>query len=397
MPNWDQRKLRGDTGGRPPGQALRGDTGGRPPGQALRAAVPPPAQRANTDGIRLGVVGLGYWGSKHVRALSGTAGVSAVVGIDVRPGGAPGRGQAGPGMAEYRDVAAAMSSVDALIIATPPSSHAEIGLQAIAAGKHVLIEKPLATSSRQARALIDAAQSAGVVLMSGHTFEHNAAVHKLRDLVRNRDLGQLYYLDCARLNLGLYRTDVGVIADLAPHDISIANFVLGSRPTTVSAWAARYVDPQHEDVAHIRLDYADVGVRANVHVSWLSPVKVRQITMAGSRRMAVYDDLSDDDRIRLYDRSAVLTADGGSTAQQVAYHRGDTMSPQVDLAEPLVTQDQHFIDCIRTGRQPSSDGSSGLGVVQAVEAAELSVREQRPVALAEVDGRRPVAVGEGAA
>jgi predicted dehydrogenase len=371
MPNWDQRNL--------------------------RAAVPQPAQRAKADGIRLGVVGLGYWGSKHVRALSGTSGVAAIVGIDVRPDGAPGRGQAGPGMAEYRDVGAALSSVDALIIATPPSSHAEIGLQAIAAGKHVLIEKPLATSSRQARALIEAASSAGVVLMSGHTFEHNAAVHKLRDLVRNRDLGQLFYLDCARLNLGLYRTDVGVIADLAPHDISIANFVLGSRPTTVSAWASRYVDPQHEDVAHIRLDYADVGVRANLQVSWLSPVKVRRITMAGSRRMAVYDDLAEDDRIRVFDRSAVLTADG-SASQQVAYRRGDTLSPQVNLAEPLVTQDQHFIDCIRTGRQPSSDGSSGLGVVQAVEAAELSVREQRPVALAEVGARQPVGIaGEGAA
>lgn len=364
----------------------------------LLAAVPQPAQPARADGIRLGVVGLGYWGSKHVRALSSTAGVSAVVGIDVRPPGAPGRGQAGPGMAEYRDVAAAMPGVDALIIATPPSSHAQLGLQAIAAGKHVLVEKPLATSASQARALIQAAESAGVVLMSGHTFEHNGAVQTLRDLVRNRDLGQVYYLDCARLNLGMYRTDVGVIADLAPHDISIANFVLGSRPTTVSAWASRYVDPQHEDVAHIRLDYAEAGVMANLHVSWLSPVKVRRITMAGSRRMAVYDDLAAEDKIRLYDRSAMLIAGGGKSAGHVAYRCGDTLSPQVTLAEPLVVQDQHFIDCIRAGSTPSTDGYSGLSVVQVVEAVELSLREQRPVALAEIGKRLAApAVGEGAA
>jgi predicted dehydrogenase len=357
-----------------------------------------PAQRARADGIRLGVAGLGYWGSKHVRALSSTSGVSAVVGIDIRPGDSPGRGRAGPGMAEYSDVATALPSIDALIIATPPSSHAEIGLQAIAAGKHVLIEKPLAMNSEEARALIDAADAAGVVLMSGHTFEHNAAVHKLRDLVRNQELGKLYYLDCARLNLGLYRSDVGVVADLAPHDISIANFVLGSRPTTVSAWASRYIDHAREDVAHIRLDYADLGVSANLQVSWLSPVKVRRITMAGSRRMAVYDDLAQDDKITVYDRSALLVADADQSEPHVTYRRGDTHLPYVDVAEPLVVQDQHFIDCIAAGSTPATDGYSGLAVVEVVEAVETSLREQRPVTMAsEGLSMADAAAGEGAA
>jgi predicted dehydrogenase len=339
--------------------------------------------RLQPDGLRLGVVGVGHWGSKHVRALGLATGVSAVVSIDQRLGAAAGGGPDGHRSAEYSDLAAALASVDALVIATPPCTHADVGLQAIAAGKHVLIEKPLATSSSEALSLIEAADAAGVVLMSGHTFEHNAAVHKLRDVVRRRELGQLYYLDCARLNLGLYRSDVGVIADLAPHDISIANFVLGSRPTTVTAWGSRYINLDHEDVAQLRLDYADVGVRANIQVSWLSPVKVRRITAVGSKRMAVYDDLAEDERIRVYDKSA-LPAEGDGPQSPVDYHLGDMVAPHVDFAEPLVVQDQHFVDCILTGRRPTADGSSGLTVVQVVEAAQISLTEQRPVALAEL-------------
>jgi predicted dehydrogenase len=282
---------------------------------------------------------------------------------------------------QYGDVESALPNVDALVIATPPSTHATIGLQAIAAGKHVLIEKPLATNSAEARSLIEAADGAGVVLMAGHTFEHNAAVHKLRDLIRGRDLGQLYYLDCARLNLGLYREDVGVIADLAPHDISIANYVLGSRPTTVTAWGSRFVGTEHEDVAFLRLDYADVGVRASIQVSWLSPVKVRRVTAVGSQRMAVYDDLAEDERIRVYDKSAVPAArDNGMT-----YHQGDTILPHVEFAEPLAVQDQEFVRCVQAGDRPASDGSSGLSVVQVLDAAQISLREQRTVSIAEVN------------
>jgi predicted dehydrogenase len=160
-------------------------------------------------GLRVGVVGVGYWGSRHMRVLRSTTGVAAVTGIDQRYAGE------------------ALPSVDAVVIATPPSSHAALGLQAIAAGKHVLIERPLAVTATEARALMEAADAAGVVLMSGHTFEHNAAVRRLRELIRSGDLGRIYYLDCARLNLGLYQSDVNVIVALASHDISIANFVLG--------------------------------------------------------------------------------------------------------------------------------------------------------------------------
>ena len=342
-----------------------------------------PASSGQGGTLRLGVVGVGYWGIKHIRALEKVEGVSSVVAIDQRLAGRPDGSLASLGVAQYGDLEAALPAVDALVIATPPSTHAVLGLQAIAAGKHVLIEKPLATSSGEARRLIEAADAAGVVLMSGHTFEHNAAVQKLRDLVRGRDLGQLYYLDCARLNLGLYRDDVGVIADLAPHDISIANYVLGSRPTTVTAWGSRFVGIDHEDVAFLRLDYADVGVRASIQVSWLSPVKVRRITAVGSQRMAVYDDLAEDERIRIYDKAAVPAA-RPSGEQSMTYHTGDTVLPHVEFAEPLAVQDQEFVSCIMAGRAPAADGNSGLSVVQVLDAAQLSLREQRPVSIAEV-------------
>lgn len=343
------------------------------------------------EGIRLGVVGVGYWGSKHLRVLASTTNVAAVVGIDQRLADGPG-GPGGPPWAQpalghgvaYADMQDALPEVDAIIIATPPASHAALGLQAIAAGKHVLIEKPLATTAAEARALVQAAEDAGVVLMSGHTFAYNPAVHKLREVVRARKFGQLYYLDCARLNLGIYQTDVNVIVDLAPHDISIANFLLGAYPTSVTAWGSRHVHPEHEDVAYLRLDYAEAGVRVNMHVSWLDPHKVRRITAAGSKQMAVYDDLSPDEPIRVYDRAALPPERGNGSFPKFAYHLGNVVCPYVDFAEPLAVQDQHFVDCSTTGTRPWTDGASGLSVVEVLDCAQLSLVEQRPVSLTEL-------------
>ena len=341
--------------------------------------------RGKPGGIRVAVVGVGYWGSRHVRVLRSTTGVAAVAGVDQRLAG-PGHSspEIGHGVMGYSCIDDALPHVDAVVVATPPASHAQLGLQAIKAGKHVLIEKPMASTTTAARELIEAARSAGVLLMPGHTFEHNAAVHKLRELIRTEQLGRLFFLESARLNLGLYQADINVIGDLAPHDISISNFVLGSRPTTITAWASRHVHPEHEDVAHLQLDYSDLGVRANIHVSWLSPEKVRRLTAVGSKRMAVYDDLSDNDRIRVYDKAAVPPSEADGPLSQVAYHLGGIVSPYVPFAEPLAVQDQHFVDCIVNGSPPSVDGSSGLAVVQALECAQISVRERRPVALAEV-------------
>ena len=343
--------------------------------------------RGQSEGVRVAVAGVGYWGSRHVRVLRSTTGVASVIGVDqrfTRIGN--GSQEIDHGVTVFSCIEDAFPHVDAVVIATPPASHATLGMKAIEAGKHVLIEKPMATTAAAANRLIEAASAAGVLLMPGHTFEHNAAVHKLRELVRAGQLGQLFYLDCARLNLGLYQADANVILDLAPHDISISNFVLDSRPTTVTVWASRHVHPEHEDVAYLRLDYAELGIRTNIHVSWLSPDKVRRITAVGSKKMAVYNDMADGDRIRVYDKSAVPPSEADGPLSQVAYHLGDIVSPFVAFAEPLAVQDQHFVDCIANGSLPSVDGSSGLAVVQALECAQMSLQEQRPVALAEVTG-----------
>ncbi len=344
---------------------------------------------ARAEGIRVGVIGVGYWGSKHLRVLRSTTGVAAVIAIDQRFAQIGDvRREPEYGVTAYADLEDALPYVDAVVIATPPASHAPLALKAIAAGKHVLVEKPMATTTDAARMIIDAAAAAGVVLMPGHTFEHNAAVHKLRDLVRGGHLGKLFYLDSARLNLGLYQTDVNVIFDLAPHDISISNFVLGALPTTVTVWASRHVHPEHEDVAYIRLDYSDLGVRSNIHVSWLDPRKVRRITAVGSKKMVVYDDMADEERIRVYDKSATPPEGSDAPVSGVAYHLGEIVAPYVPFAEPLAVQDQHFIDCIVNGSSPCVDGNSGLAVVQTLECAQISLREQRPVALAELTLQR---------
>jgi predicted dehydrogenase len=340
------------------------------------------------EGIRVAVVGVGYWGSKHVRVLRSTTGVAAVVGVDERFTGTAGAPQISDGdIPGYANLDEALPEVDAVVIATPPSSHYALGMKAIAAGKPVLIEKPLATDPAQARELVEAAEAAGLLLMPGHTFLYNAAVHKLRELIRGGELGKLYYLDCARLNLGLYQPDVNVVLDLAPHDISITNFLLDSLPTTVTAWGSRHVHPEHEDVAYLRLDYADVGVRANINVSWLNPHKVRTITAVGAKKMAVYNDMDTDERIRVYDKSAMSPQEATGPLSRVAYHFGDVMSPFIDFAEPLAVQDQHFVSCALDGQPPSIDGRTGLAVVEVLECAQISLREQRPVALAEVLAR----------
>jgi predicted dehydrogenase len=330
----------------------------------------------------VGVLGVGYWGSKHLRVLGGLADVDAVVAIDERLPGMPqyagfvadGRG--------FPSLAEALPSIDAVVIATPPSSHHPLGMEAIAAGKHVLVEKPLSVSTAEAQELIDAADASGVALMVGHTFEHNGAVMMLRDLVQRQELGELYYLDHSRLNLGLYQRDVNVIHDLAPHDISIANYVLGARPTSVAAWGARHARTDLEDAAQLRLEYAQLGVRVTINVSWLHPHKVRQIVAVGAKKMAVYDDVATE-KIRIHDKAA-LAGDG---RQRMSYHEGDIVTPYLGFREPLAVQDEHFVECVLQGQRPLTDGLSGLAVVSVLEAAQLSLRQGREIFLDELGDR----------
>lgn len=343
--------------------------------------------------IRVGVVGCGYWGSKHARVLSAEPTVEQLVFVDPRPERRDDLLRSFPHAVATSSMQDALPKVDALVIATPAATHADLALRAIAAGKHVLVEKPLATDVHDARRMIDAAEAAGVVLMAGHTFEYNAAVWALRDAVRTGELGDVYYLDSARLNLGLYQSDINVLWDLAPHDVSIFNHVLGSTPEVVSAWGGTHAHHIHEDVAYVRLGYKAMDVTAQLHVSWLDPCKVRRVTVVGSRKMAVYNDMSSEEKLRIYDKgvAARLPADTSTGTGQplhampVTYRYGGITSPYLPVQEPLAVQDQHFVRCVSSGGRPQTDGRNGLAVVQVLTAANLSLREQRPVELAELE------------
>jgi predicted dehydrogenase len=335
--------------------------------------------------LRIGVIGVGYWGSKHVRVLSGSDRVSSVVLIDPRQERLRALLRTFPSARAFSDVESALPYVDALIVATPPSTHVAIALQAIEAGKHVLVEKPLATSSDGARRLIAAAAEHDVLLMTGHTFEYNNAVQRLRELVQSGELGELYYLDSARLNLGLYQTDVNAIWDLAPHDVSIINLLMGRQPSSVHAWGSRHAHRQFEDVAYVRMTYDEMGLSANIHVSWLDPCKVRRLTVVGSRKMAVFNDLAAEERIRIHDKSvSCQVGDTDLTQPPTSYRYGDITAPFVPQAEPLSVQDEHFVDCILTGVPCRTDGRSGLAVVEVLEAAQASLMSGRPTDLDEV-------------
>jgi predicted dehydrogenase len=326
-----------------------------------------------TPRARVAVIGYGYWGSKHVRVLSSIPGVDVTI-VD---------GQAtrlADAAAHYPSARLAMRlddvlpDVDAVVIATPPGTHAAMALGALKADKHALVEKPLTTSVEDGELLVQTAARRGVRLMVGHTFEYNTAVWKLRELVRSGALGRILYIDTARLSLGRYQTDVNVIWDLAPHDISIVSYILDEMPSCATVWAHSHISRQRADVAYLRFDFPRSQARAYVHVSWLTPNKVRKVTVVGEKKMAVYDDMSDNERIRIYDIGVdVHDMDDPADAHAlpVSYRTGDIVSPYIPFQEPLLLQDQHFIDCIRTGGQPDTPGERGLEVVRVLAATDV--------------------------
>jgi predicted dehydrogenase len=353
---------------------------------------------ARRTGVRVAIAGYGYWGSKHVRVLSTIPDVAVTV-VDPRP---ERRSQAAAHY-PYSRVAErlddVLEDVDAVVVATSPSSHAELASRVLQASRHVLVEKPLSTTSEDAEMLVELADQRGAILMVGHTFEYNPAVWKLRDLVRSGALGNILYVDSARLSLGRYQRDVNVIWDLAPHDISIASFVLDDVPSATAVWAQCNIGTKHADVAYLRLDFPRARTQAFVHVSWLSPNKVRRVTVVGEKMMAVYDDLSDNERIRVYDIGVDLeTIDDPDAAHglPVTYRTGDIISPFIPFQEPLLLQDDHFVDCIRNGTQPRTPGRRGLEIVRVLAATDNAGTLTRTGSPSGA-GARPILVGDSVA
>jgi predicted dehydrogenase len=234
----------------------------------------------------------------------------------------------------------------------------------------------MATTVAAAEAIAEAADGSGSTLMVGHTFEYNAAVWKLKEIISSGELGRILYINTSRLNLGRYQNDCNVIWDLGPHDISIISYLLGEFPDLVSVWAQRNLGNHHADVAFLRLNFPSAP--AFVHLSWLDPNKVRRVTVVGDRKMAVYDDLSDNERIRIYDVGADFDETPASHAMPVTYRTGEIASPYIHFVEPLLVQDSHFIDCVRTGCRPQTSGERGLGIVRALAATDEAIASGGP-------------------
>jgi predicted dehydrogenase len=252
--------------------------------------------------MHLAVIGGGYWGSKHLRVLAGLSEVQRLTLVEVDEERRKRLTDAFPSVEAAATLAEVIDDIDGAVVATRPTSHVELGLQLLERGKHALIEKPLATSVADAAELCRVARANNAMLMAGHTFEFNPAVMELKKRMDSGELGQIHYMRSLRLNLGLYQSDVNVVWDLAPHDVSIMNHLLDDAPDRVSTWAQASAGADFEDVAILRLEYDRTGVEAYVHVSWLDPSKTREVTVVGSRKMAVYDDVKSDERLRLFDR-----------------------------------------------------------------------------------------------
>jgi predicted dehydrogenase len=334
--------------------------------------------------VGIGVVGYGYWGPNLVRNFVSNPSARVVSMSDLDPGKRAACERLYPGMAttgRYEDLLKD-PSIDAIAIATPVHTHYELALSALKAGKHVLVEKPLAPSAEMVRRLMDEADRRGLTLMVDHTFLYTPAVQKIRELVHNDELGDIYYYDSTRASLGLFQSDVNVIWDLAVHDLSIIQYILKEDPVAVSATGSSHVTGTPENMAHLTL-FFDSKCVAHVSVNWLSPTKVRQTFVGGSKKMIVYNDLEPSEKIKVYDKGITLSEPSENAHQlRIGYRAGDMWAPHISAKEALQTEVEHFIDCVRTGSPPISGGMSGLRVVEILEAASRSIAEQgRPVSL----------------
>jgi predicted dehydrogenase len=271
-------------------------------------------------------------------------------------------------------------NVDALVIATPVNTHYQVAREALLHDKHVLIEKPITSSSREAMELIELAEKRDLVLMSGHTYEYHPAVDFLRKTVSGGELGDIYGIDADRLNLGLFRPDVNVIWDLAPHDISIVLALIKEDPISVSARGTYHIDQRVCDSAYLEILFQN-GTMGHIHVSWLHPRKIRQVTIVGSQKMAVYDDVSENEKIHIYDKGLIISQDNNGNGNgdnkfsgwPPNYRYGDVVIPFISNAEPLKVECSHFINCITEDSKPRSDGWAGLKVTSILEAADKSL------------------------
>lgn len=333
------------------------------------------ALRAWPSTVGVGVVGYGYWGPNLVRNFSETKGARVISVSDLDPE------KLALVRRRYFDVDVTPkfrdllndNRIDVIAIATPVHTHYDLAVASLRAGKHVLVEKPLAQTSDQARRLIDEAAERNLVLMVDHTFLYTPAVQKIRELVSGGVLGDIYYYNGIRASLGLFQSDVNVIWDLAVHDLSIIQYLFDDEPVAVSATAASHVPGNPENMAHITLFFPSSCI-AQISVNWLSPVKIRQTFIGGSRKMIVYDDVEPTEKIKVYDKGITINGSEEAAHQlRIGYRAGDMWAPHLSTKEALLTEAEHFIDCVRHGTAPISGGITGWRVVELLEATSASI------------------------
>lgn len=326
--------------------------------------------------FRIGVIGCGYWGPNLIRNFVENPSSDVVIVADLKEERLNHIKASYPEIKitkNYQDLFS--ENLDAVVIATPPVTHHPLSLECFQHGLHVLVEKPITVSSKQAEELIAASEAKGLVLMVGHTFVYNVAVHTLKELIDSGELGDIYYVDAARLNLGLFQRDLNVLWDLAPHDISILHYILNRTPISVSAHGMPFVFDGIHDVVYMNLTFPD-NILAHIHVSWLDPCKVRRITVVGSKKMVVYNDVESLEKIKIFDKGVErlpYTTTYGDF--QCSYRYGDVIVPNIRFIEPLRQECQHFLDCIRNRSDSQSSGQKGLEVVKVLEAAQRSLME----------------------
>jgi predicted dehydrogenase len=328
------------------------------------------------ESIKLGVIGCGYWGPNLIRNFVEISNSEVVIVSDLKEDRLAHIKASYPQVMVTKDYHDLFDqNLDAVVVATPPATHYSFVKECLEHGLHVLVEKPITINSQHAEELIEISKKSDLVLMVGHTFEYNVAVHTLKNLIDSGELGQIYYVDAARLNLGLYQRDLNVLWDLAPHDISILLYILNQVPISVNAHGMPFVSEVIQDVVYMNMLFPD-NILAHIHVSWLDPCKVRRITVVGSKKMVVYNDVESLEKIKIYDKGVEKPPYTNTFGDfQYSYRYGDVTIPNIRFTEPLRKECQHFLDCINNHSEPLSSGQDGLRVVKIIEAAQRSLSE----------------------
>jgi len=334
----------------------------------------PPECKSGT--VRVGVIGYGYWGPNIVRNLHGQKNVQAVMVCDKSPAALARAQKAYPNIETVSDPLEILRSpdIDAVAVITPVWAHYELAKMALENGKHLFIEKPFTSNSAQAEELIDLAARKKLTIMVDHTFLFTGAVRKIRELTESGALGDLYYYDSLRVNLGLFQHDVSVVWDLAPHDLSIMDHIIKAEPEAIVATGEKHLNGV-EDVAFMTI-YFPRNVIAHINVNWLSPVKIRTTLIGGQKKMVVWNDLVADEKVRVYDKGVQISSGEGIRDLLVSYRSGDMWAPQLEQVEALQAEMGYFADCILNNKVPFNDGHAGLRVVRMLEAAEQSIRRK---------------------